>query len=412
MPPGPPKISVIIASHARPFWLQRCLRAVAALDYPLFEVVVVADPDSLTRIDATQAKTVAYAERNLSAARNLGVAASAGRICAFIDDDAVPEPMWLAHLADAFARTGAEAVTGYVRGRNGISFQSRVASVDAEAETHAEPDGGDAPFVPVVAPGRALKLIGTNMAVTRDALAAIGGFDETLRFFLDDTDLSLRLARAGKRLAAAPLAEVHHAFAPSSRRTALRAPTDLTDIGRSTAIYLRRHLGRADAEGFERLEVRERARLLRHMVGGTCEPRDVDTRLTQLAAGWDQGRSLSLPDLVPREIPAAEFKPFPVTPPGHRILTARSLFRRRSVLQEAEALAKSGQRVTVLSLSLTPVRHRLRYTTSGVWFQTGGIWGRSVRSDPVVKWCRFAERAREEIHRVAKVRGFGDSVSP
>ena len=407
----PLRFSVIVASRERPLWLRRCLRAIAALDYPAFEVVVVADPAGLADIATSGAKAVPFDEPNLAKARNAGIAAAAGEVCAFIDDDAVPEPLWLVHLADAFSATGADAVTGFVRGRNGISFQSRVASVDAEAETHVEPGDGETPFVPALAPGRALKLVGTNMAVRRDVLAEIGGFDEMLRFFLDDTDLSLRLARAGKRLAVAPLAEVHHAFAPSARRTALRAPTDLYDIGRSTAIYLGRHLGRADAEWFERLETRERARLIRHMIAGTCEPRDVEPRMVRLAEGWKEGKGRPLAEIRLPASPQTDFTPMTPAPPGHRIVSALFLWRRRRMLREAEKVARTGQRVTFLSFSLTPVRHHLRYTPSGVWVQTGGLWGRSVRSGPFIVWCRFAKRARQEIRRVAKVRGFGDSVS-
>ncbi|MCB2152739.1 MAG: glycosyltransferase, partial [Rhodobacteraceae bacterium] len=58
-------------------------------------------------------------------ARNLGLAAAAGEIVAFIDDDAVPEPRWLARLTAPFADPGIAAAGGFVVGRNGISFQWR-----------------------------------------------------------------------------------------------------------------------------------------------------------------------------------------------------------------------------------------------------------------------------------------------
>lgn len=402
------RFSVIVASWKRPLWLRRCLRAVASLDYPAFEVIVVADRDSLSEIEPARLKTVEVSYANLSEARNAGLTEAAGEVCAFIDDDAVPEPMWLMHLNDAIRRTGADAVVGYVRGRNGISFQSRVASVDAEAESHPEPDEGDQPFVPRIAPGCALKLIGTNMAIRRDVALEIGGFDPQLRFFLDDADMSMRLADAGHRLAVAPLAEIHHAFAPSSRRTALRAPMDLSDIGRSTAIYTRKHLGMADPEILDRIRIRERARLLRHMVRGTCEPRDVGLRIEGLERGWDEGCAVDLLDSRPLAPKPSRFAGIDPIPSGHTVIADRLYLRRRAALRKAEAAAESGQRVSLFSFSLTPVRHHLRYTASGVWFQSGGIFGRSVRTEPIVRWCSFAHTVEREMRRVAKLRGFGD----
>ena len=397
-------ISVIVVSHKRPAWLARCLRALGQLDYPGFEIVVVADSESLSKCDCSGIKRIAFDQANISAARNLGVRQAAGEICAFIDDDAVPEPLWLRHLADAFTTTGADAVVGFVRGRNGIGFQSKVASVDVEAETHAEPDQGEMPYVPKLKPGRALKLVGTNMSFRRDTLVALNGFDEAYAYFLDDTDISLRLAKAGMTAAVAPLAEIHHGFAPSSRRAATRAPTDLFDIGRSSAIYFRRH-GAADLKDLQtRITLRERKRLLRHMVAGNCEPRHIALRLATLSRGWAAGMDADLPGIARNLKCQADFSPVP-PPDGENMVLSSRLLHRRSTLKKAAELSSKGHRVSVFSFSLTPVRHHVRYTDDGVWVQTGGQFGRTKRESKRFKWCRFANRRKEEIERVAKVRG-------
>ncbi|NNE89116.1 MAG: glycosyltransferase family 2 protein [Silicimonas sp.] len=397
------RFSVIVASHHRPSWLQRCLTSLRQLDHDAFEIVVVADSHSLSALTGDAFKRVAFDLPNISQARNAGIAVAAGDICAFIDDDAVPEPLWLKHLEHAFHATGAAAVVGYVRGRNGISFQSRVASVDAEGETHQEHTIEEAPAIPDLKAGRALKLVGTNAAFRKDVLEKLNGFDPAYTFYLDDSDISLRLERSGFKAAVAPLAEVHHAFAPSSRRTALRAPTHLGDIGRSSAVYLRRHNGIGETELFERLQVREQARLVRHMVQGTCEPRDVQQLMHGLRQGWQAGLSMDLPEI---KLPEDDKYPFMRVKriKGHQILNSR-LLRRRALLSEANALAESGRRVSFFSFSLTPVRHLVRYSGSGVWVQTGGQFGRTDRNGPVFKWCRFANRMDAEIRRVAKQRG-------
>lgn len=397
-------VSVIVVSYHRPDWLARCLKALRQLDYPGFEIVVVADSESLSKCDCSGLKRIAFDTANISAARNLGVRHAAGEICAFIDDDAVPEPLWLSHIAQAFTETDADAVVGYVRGRNGIGFQSRVASVDAEAETHAEPTQGEGPFVPTLKPGHALKLVGTNMSFRRATLAKLNGFDEAYRYFLDDTDISLRLAKAGLLAAVAPLAEVHHGFAPSCRRAATRVPTDLFDIGRSSAIYFRRH-GATDLSDLKaRITLRERRRVLRHMVAGNCEPRDIRRRIATLETGWADGLSATLPDQGRNLACEAEFSPVQSLAKKNIVLSSR-LLRRRSTLKNAAELSSKCHRVSVFSFSLTPVRHHVRYTDDGVWVQTGGQFGRTERESQWFRWCRFANRQKEETERVAKVRG-------
>lgn len=397
------KFSVIVVSHKRPWWLRRCLKALRQLDHDAFEIIVVADTQSLQQLAGDYFKYRAYDVPNISQARNIGIAAASGDICAFVDDDTAPEPMWLHYFEEAFFKTGADAVVGYVRGRNGISFQSKVQSVDVEGETHAEHAPESMPVAPDLPQGHALKLVGTNAAFRRDALLHVKGFDPAYAFFLDDTDISLRLSNAGLVSAVAPLAEVHHAFAPSNRRTAQRAPQYLGDIGQSTAVFLRRHQGISQQELFERMQLRERMRLLRHMVQGTCEPKDVRTVLESLSKGWDEGLKMNLPAL--QEI-KSDGEPFRrITPiKGHIILSSRLLLRRKS-LRKASELAESGKRVSFFSFSLTPVRHHVRYSESGVWVQTGGQFGRSNRKNRVFRWCRFANRKKIEIGRIAKQRG-------
>lgn len=404
----PPRVSVIVASRKRPRWLARCLASLRQLDYPAFEIVVVADADSLGRVDASGLRTVGFEDANLSAARNAGVRHAAGELCAFIDDDAVAEPGWLGHHAAAIAATGAAASVGFVRGRNGISLQSRAASIDTEAETHDEPVAGPGSWLPALAPGRAVKLVGTNTLIRRETFLGLGGFDPAFAYYLEDGDLSLRFAAAGGRAAVAPAAEVHHGFAPSPRRTGQRTPRDLSDIGRSSAIFFRKHFRGDAAELFERLWRRERQRLLRHMVRGGCEPRDVARVLATLRRGWDEGSRRALAGLEPLSGTGEAFLPVAPLPPGHEVFAARYL-RRRSRLAEAAMAARSGRRASLFSFSLTPVRHHVRYTDSGVWMQTGGQFGRADRGDPLLRWCTFAERLGVEISRVANARGMAES---
>lgn len=405
-----PRISVIVVSLGRPEALKRCLMGIAQLDYGPFEVVVVSDADGHTAARGlpfgSALRLIACADPNISRARNLGAAAAGGELLAFIDDDAVPEPTWLRHLAEGIDDRA--AAVGYVRGRNGISFQSRADAIDRRGVTVAADTPVEA-AVPICSEGFVPKLIGTNMAVRRDCLRCIGGFDESFRFYLEDGDLSLRLAEAGMPVAAVPAAEVHHSFAASSRRTGDRVPLSLGAVGRSLALFLRKHAPAGAVEATKTAARDEqRRRLLRHMVAGRLEPRDIARLLATFETGFadggqasfGQGRDIGDPGSFMRFDDAARHK-------GHDLFVGGRRERRR-LRALAEQTVRGGGRATVIVLSPTAVFHQLRFMPGGYWEQGGGVFGRSDRSQPLIRWISRTRRVSEELRRVAKVRGIGE----
>ena len=407
-----PRFSVVVASRGRPNHLKRTLRAVRQIDYPSFEIIVVGDEGAVAVARAHEgigSKVVAFDEANLSAARNLGLSRAAGEFCAFIDDDAVPEPMWLRHHARALTLTGADASLGYVRGPDGIRFQSRFETIGVDSETRDIPVEGEAPFVPELGLGCAVKLVGTNMVIRRTILVRMGGFDPAYRYFLEDSDLSLRLAAGGHRVAVVPLAEVHHALAASSLRTQTRAMRSLYDIGRSTAIFLRRHLESEPTQSFQKIAARERRRLLMAMVRGILEPGDVPRLMTTLSEGWAEGLELRLPEVEALDAAKEVFQPVVPVPTGHATLRCR-LLRRNKALAEARRAIERGQgRASVVCLALTGLPHSVCYTDDGIWLQTGGQFVATGATGGRFRWCRFAERVDDELRRVANRRGLADT---
>ncbi len=402
--------SVIVVSRGRPQALLRCLTGIEQLDHPAFEVVVVADPAGLAALTEAgfdgRIKAVPFDTPNISAARNEGLAQAAGDVAAFIDDDAVPEPTWLRHLCAPFTEADVAAAGGYVRGRNGISFQHRGRQVDALGD-HAPLDlAGDTAQVFGGAPGRAIKTEGTNCAFRSDVLRARGGFDPAFRFYLDETDVNLRLARAGARTAIVPLAQVHHGFAASERRRASRMPRDLHEVGASQAVLLRRHAPQdAFAPTLARFRAAQRRRLLRYMVAGLCEPRDVRRLMATLDAGIAEGTRRGLADLPPLSPPQTEFRLFqprhPVT--GMKILAGR-FWSRRTLRRDAEHLLRGGERVSLFLFSPTALYHSVTFRPEGYWEQRGGLFGRSDRGAPAFRLTTFGKRLRAEVSRVAPVR--------
>ncbi len=108
------RASVIVPTRNRADRLDACLAALAHQTLPAeqFEILVVDNGST----DATAERITLWADRRpglqrveapepgVSRARNAGIAAARGELLAFVDDDAVPEPSWLATLLRAYDR--------------------------------------------------------------------------------------------------------------------------------------------------------------------------------------------------------------------------------------------------------------------------------------------------------------------
>lgn len=181
-----PTCSVVICTRDRPAHLEQCLSALSRLDYPQFFTVVVdnAPCDDRARQIAARwgARYLVEPLPGLSRARNRGAAASDVEIVAYLDDDALPAPDWLANLVEGFLDPSVMVVTG------------RVCAPGTEAldETHRRlmrryQFGGASPFAlssdtagwleKIYFPGVG---IGANMAFRRRAFEVWKGFDTRL----------------------------------------------------------------------------------------------------------------------------------------------------------------------------------------------------------------------------------------
>ena len=404
-------VSVVVVSRGRAADLPLCLLGISQLEYPAFEVVLVADSDG---IDAArelpffdELKVVPFEEANISTARNLGIAEAAGEIVAFIDDDAVPEPTWLRYLTAGFSEPDVAAAGGFVIGRNGISFQWKARSVDCTGS--ATPLEVDENSISVLTPqnGHAIKTEGTNMALRRDVIAKMGGFDPAYRFFLDETDVNFRLMDAGHRTAIAPLAQVHHGYKASATRRGDRVPTDLTEIGASLAVYLRKHAPGALREPtITAMRDEQRKRALRHLMNGLIEPRDVRRLLSSFDRGAAAGRARPIQRLS--EIPRASsgFRAMTHRYSGpHMVLSGRALGR-RALLAKAVKAVQSGNRVSLFVFSMNIRAHKVQFTKEGVWLQSGGQFGRVLRNAPRISLNLKMKKLKQELKRLAKLRDF------
>ena len=111
------------------------------LHAPPFEVVVVNGPST----DDTAAvleewgpaiKRLDCPVLNLSVSRNIGIAAAAGDIVGFIDDDAVPHPDWLDRILAPYRDPRVGAVGGHTVDNTGRRYQARKILCDRFGNAH------------------------------------------------------------------------------------------------------------------------------------------------------------------------------------------------------------------------------------------------------------------------------------
>ncbi|MEA2563602.1 MAG: hypothetical protein QOH06_5106 [Acidobacteriota bacterium] len=209
-----PRISVVVCSFNGERTIGACCGALTRLDYPDYEVIVVDDgsTDRTAEIARSFAhsfgfRVISTANQGLSSARNTGMRAATGEIVAYTDDDAPPDRHWLTFLAHGFMTTGHAAIGGPNIAPPGDGFI-------ADCVAHAP--GG--PVHVLLSDTVAEHVPGCNMAVRRQCLEAIGGFDPRYRTAGDDVDVCWRLQELGWSIGFSPAAMVWH-----HRRSSIRA---------------------------------------------------------------------------------------------------------------------------------------------------------------------------------------------
>lgn len=188
-----PTVSVIVPAWREREVLGRCLDALGGVDYPSWELLVIAGGDDGTHavaVEASQrlphAAVLEQGPLGKPAALNAGVRASSGEIVVFLDADSVVAPGWLRALV--------RPIRGDVRASTGNPSPSRSTAV-SRVELMERIVVYDIRRSPILQGSG-------SIAVDRRVLEELEGFP--LDAYADDWDLDARLAVRGIDRAYAP----------------------------------------------------------------------------------------------------------------------------------------------------------------------------------------------------------------
>lgn len=244
-------VSVIICTLNRGEFLLKVMAAVSIWQSSFQElIVVVGSSHDETELVLRQYKyiinKVIYTDRrNISVARNLGLQAASQEIIIYLDDDVIPPQDWvklhlIAYIEQKF---NCACVAGKVIDKTNPNFPLQFAQGVSSKLSESRPVLSEA------AASRYLSnpnsnwfpaIMGANASYKREALVRIGGFDEFFEYFLEETDVCLRLQLAGYAVGYIDVS-VDHYVQPSHNRRDRRHLTCWYSLAKNTTYFALKH---------------------------------------------------------------------------------------------------------------------------------------------------------------------------
>ncbi|MTD42883.1 glycosyltransferase [Conexibacter sp. W3-3-2] len=230
-PPRPRRAAVVRTTAVVPAWngrgwLPGLLASIDAQERPFDELVIVDNGSRDGTADwlaATRPDVVVLREdrnRGFAAAANRGIAAAHGERIALLNTDVELAPDWHVRLADRLdgdprlASVASKLVRLDDPGTVDDAGDRLRRDGVCEQRGAGRPDDGRFDV-----PGEVFSACAGAALYRRDAVLAVGGFDERLFSYLEDVELGLRLALAGWRCGYEP-AVARHAGGGSSGQLA------------------------------------------------------------------------------------------------------------------------------------------------------------------------------------------------
>ena len=207
--------SVVVATYQRPNHVRTCLEHLMAQTVrPARIIVVDASPGGETREVVAEFSDVEYRRNERGAgstatSRRIGIADLREDIVAFIDDDAYAEPDWLAELLAQYTAPNVTGVGGRARNDQPDEERTGIGQIGLLL-----PNGSLTGYF-AADPGKVVPvdhLLGANMSVRLSTVRALGGIRDLYpgTCLREESDIALRMRRAGMTLLYTPTAVVRH----------------------------------------------------------------------------------------------------------------------------------------------------------------------------------------------------------
>jgi len=213
-----PKISVIILNYNGLAWLPRCFASLETQTiFREIQVVVVDNqsPDGSARLAAewaqrTQNVRVLVNETNLyfCGGNNRGAAIANGKFLFFLNNDTWLEPNCLEILYREIEERGAAAGMPLVLNYDDDTYQGLDGGMDIFGMFAGKPAFAGTREI--------IGAFGASFFVRADMFRLVGGFDEALLMYADESDLSWRIRTAGGKIFGVSAARMHHRGSPSA----------------------------------------------------------------------------------------------------------------------------------------------------------------------------------------------------
>ncbi len=203
-------LSVIIPAYNAEHTIGLCISSLQRQTRPPDEIIVVDDgsADSTAEMAGGHGVTIIQqVNAGAAAARNTGTRASRGDLLLFTDADCAPAPDWVERMSAPFADPSVAGVKGVYR-TSQTELVARFVQLEYEDRYDRMLGLEQIDFVDTYSAG-----------YRREVLLSVDGFDESIAY-VEDQELSFRLARRGHRLVFVRGAVVYHHHADNLVRYA------------------------------------------------------------------------------------------------------------------------------------------------------------------------------------------------
>lgn len=208
----PPVVSVIIPCYGQAMYLPEAIESVVAQGYPSWEAIIVNDgsPDDtaavarrLIAIHGTRVRLLEQSNAGVSAARNAGIAAAAGRYVLPLDaDDRIAPTMLERTVAVLEAEPRVAVVYVQVMRFGDVTEESTSGKIEYDPDVLA-----------------IWNFVGVSSLFRRDVWTACGGYQTDMVWGYEDWDFWLACAARGCRMKRVPEVLFYNRSRPGSRST-------------------------------------------------------------------------------------------------------------------------------------------------------------------------------------------------